>query len=257
MKKILVTGGAGYIGTTLIPMLLAKQYDVTVVDSLLFNNGDKLIPFVNNKNFNFVKGDVRDVELMSNLVKDKDVVIHLAALVGFPICREKGEKESFDVNTNATRLLVSLLGENQYGVSPRLRLDLLVNDLTYKAMTQKYAVIYESHFLRTFIHIKDLASSFLFAIENQDAMKSNVYNVGSNTMNYTKKEVCELIKEQIPDVYFHYADIGEDADKRNYQVSYDKINNLGFEVSVGVEQGIQELKKCIDLIQHELKYTNV
>ncbi len=165
--------------------------------------------------------------------------------------------------TEAERLVMSRTNSTAFrfatafGVSPRLRLDLLVNDLTYKAMTQKYAVIYESHFLRTFIHIKDLASSFLFAIENQDAMKSNVYNVGSNTMNYTKKEVCELIKQQIPDVYFHYADIGEDADKRNYQVSYDKINNLGFEVSVGVEQGIQELKKCIDLIQHELKYTNV
>lgn len=312
MKKILVTGGAGYIGTTLIPMLLEKKYEVTVVDSLMFNNGDKLIPFVKNNNFNFVKGDVRDRELMSTLVKNKDVIIHLAALVGFPICREKGEKESFDVNTNATKSLVQLLNNEQYllfgstgsnygevvgicteetplnplsiygkskteaerivmsrtnstafrfatafGVSPRLRLDLLVNDLSYKAMTQKYAVIYESHFLRTFIHVKDLANSFLFAIENQEQMKSNVYNVGSNKMNYTKKEICELIKQKIPDVYFHYADIGEDADKRNYQVSYDKINKLGFDVGVGVEEGIQELIKCIQLIQNELKYTNV
>ncbi len=112
MKKILVTGGAGYIGTTLIPMLLAKQYDVTVVDSLLFNNGDKLIPFVNNKNFNFVKGDVRDVELMSNLVKDKDVVIHLAALVGFPICREKGEKESFEPVTS--NLFTRRVGQGEF-----------------------------------------------------------------------------------------------------------------------------------------------
>lgn len=312
MKKILVTGGAGYIGTTLVPMLLEKNYNVTVVDSLMFNNGDKLIPFVKKNNFNFIKGDVRDKQLMSNLVKDKDVIIHLAALVGFPICREKGEKESFDVNTNATKSLVEILKDDQYllfgstgsnygevigvcteetplnplsiygksktdaerivmsrhnstafrfatafGVSPRLRLDLLINDLAYKAMTQKYAVIYESHFLRTFIHIKDLANSFLFAIENQNLMKSNVYNVGSNKMNYTKKQVCELINKQISDAYFHYADIGEDADKRNYKVSYDKINKLGFDVEVSVEDGIKELIKCVQLIQNELKYTNV
>ncbi len=312
MKKILITGGAGYIGTTLIPMLLEKNYEVTVLDSLLFNNGDKLIPFINNKNFNFIKGDIRDKNLILNIIKNKDIIIHLAALVGFPICREKGEKESRDINTLATKFLSESLQENQYllfgstgsnygeviglcteetplnplsiygktktdaeqivmsrkkstafrfatafGVSPRLRLDLLINDLTYKAMTQKYAVVYESHFLRTFIHVKDIARSFLFAIENEEKMHSNVYNIGSNNMNYTKKQICELIKQKIPDVYFHYAEIGEDLDKRNYQVSYNKINKLGFDVSITIEDGIEELKKCITLIQNDLKYTNV
>lgn len=310
--KILVTGGAGYIGTTLIPKLLKRNYEVTVLDSLLFNNGDKIIPFIKDKNFTFIKGDIRNYKLVNELTKDKDVVIHLAALVGYPICREKGERESYEINTLATKNIVENLKSKQYllfgstgsnygevldicteetplnplsiygrtkteaerlvmsrenstafrfatafGVSPRLRLDLLINDLTYKAITQKYAIIYESHFLRTFIHVDDLINSFLFAIDNMKKMKDNVYNVGSNSMNYTKKQICELIKKEIPDAYFHYADIGEDADKRNYQVSYEKINKLGFEVSKTVGDGIEELIKCFALIQNDLKYTNV
>ena len=269
MKKILITGGAGYIGTTLTPMLL--------------NNGDRMIPYITDKNFSFYKGDVRDIELMKKLVLDKDVIIHLAAYVGYPICRLKGDKESHSLNTKATQDLVNILKNDQYllfgstgsnygevfglcteetplnplsiygktkteaetivmsrenstafrfatafGISPRMRLDLLINDLTYKAMTEGYAVIYESHFLRTFIHVRDLSRSFIFAIDNQEKMKANVYNVGSNNMNHTKKEVCEIINKQVPDAYFHYADIKEDVDKRNYKVSYDKINSLGF-----------------------------
>jgi nucleoside-diphosphate-sugar epimerase len=310
--KILVTGGAGYVGTTLIPKLLKRNYEVTVVDSLLFNNGDKIIPFIKNKNFTFVKADIRNYKLMNEILKDQDVIIHLAALVGYPICRERGETESHEINVLATKNIVNNLNNKQYllfgstgsnygevleicteetplnplsiygrtkteaeelvmsrenstafrfatafGVSPRLRLDLLVNDLTYKAITQKYAIIYESHFLRTFIHVDDLTNSFLFAIDNMKKMKDNVYNVGSNSMNYTKKEICELIKNEIPDVFFHYADIGEDADKRNYQVSYEKINKLGFETSIKIEDGIKELIKCFALIQNDLKYTNV
>ena len=143
-----------------------------------------------------------------------------------------------------------------FGLSPRLRLDLLVNDLTFKALTQKYAVIYESHFLRTFIHVRDVARSFLFAIQNQSVMKDNVYNVGSNNMNFSKKEVCELIKQKINDVLFHYADIGEDVDKRNYKVSYEKIHSLGFETTITMEEGISELVKAIQLININSSYHN-
>ena len=312
MKKILITGGAGYVGTTLIPLLLEKKHDVTVLDSLIFNNGDRLIPFMSNNRFNFVKGDVRNLDLLKSLVKDKDVVIHLAAYVGFPLCRLKGDKESYDVNTKATEDLVDMLEESQYllfgstgsnygeviglcteetplnplsiygktkteaerivmtrknstafrfatafGISPRMRLDLLVNDLTHKAVTEGYAVIYESHFLRTFIHVRDLARSFVFAIENQAKMVSNVYNVGSNKMNYTKKEVCDKINEQIPNAFFHHASIKEDPDKRNYKVSYDKINALGFDVEVDLKTGIQEIKDCVVLLENNLRYRNV
>ncbi len=312
MKNILITGGAGYVGTTLIPMLLDRNYNITVVDNLIFNNGDRLIPFMAHKNFNFIKSDIRDLTLMKQVVKGKDIVIHLAAYVGFPICRLKGERESYDVNTNATKSLVEMLSEDQYllfgstgsnygevvglcteetplnplsiygrtkteaeqivmsrknstafrfatafGISPRMRLDLLVNDLTHKAMTEGYAVIYESHFLRTFIHVRDLARSFVFAIDNHEKMKSNVYNVGSNKMNHTKRQVCEIINKAIPECYFHHANIKEDVDKRNYKVSYDKINNLGFEVETNLETGVNEIKKSVCLLENSLRYRNV
>jgi len=312
MKKVLITGGAGYIGTTLIPLLLKRNYQVTVIDNLMFNNGDRLIPFLSNKNFNFVKGDIRNLHLLNSLVKNKDVVIHLAAYVGFPICRLKGEGELYSVNTHATQDLVAMLEENQYllfgstgsnygevigvcteetplnplsiygktkteaekivmsrenstafrfatafGISPRMRLDLLVNDLTYKAVTEGYAVIYESHFLRTFIHVRDLARSFTFAIDNQERMRSNVYNVGSNKMNHTKREVCELINKEVPEAFFHHASIKEDPDKRNYKVSYNKINSIGFEVEVDLKTGIKEIKDSVALLENSLRYRNV
>ncbi len=312
MKKVFITGGAGYIGTTLVPLLLNKGYSVTVYDSLMFDNGDKMIPHITDSKFNFIKGDIRDIELLSESMEGHDVVIHLAALVGFPLCRESGQKETHSVNVLGTEAVIDNMTDNQYllfgstgsnygevvgicteetplnplsiygrtktdaeelvmdrdnstafrfatafGVSPRLRLDLLVNDLTYKSYKEGYAVIYESHFLRTFIHVKDIANSFLFAIENQDKMKDNIYNVGSDKMNYSKKEVCELIKGQIPRTYFNYADVGEDADKRNYMVSYDKIKELGFDTTLSVEEGIIELIKTIPLIKIESSYHNI
>ena len=311
-KKIFITGGAGYIGTTLIPLLLKENYQITVYDSLMFNNGDKLLPYINHKNFTFIKGDVRDFNKLSKSVKNHDIVIHLAALVGFPICREKGETKSHQVNVIGTQNVINSLSPDQYllfgstgsnygevvgicteetplnplsvygktkteaetlvtkrqnstafrfatafGVSPRLRLDLLVNDLTYKSLTEGYAVIYESHFMRTFIHVKDIARIFVFAIDNQEKMKDNTYNVGSNKMNYSKKEICELINSKVPDSYFNYADIGQDADKRNYVVSYEKINQLGFDTTISLNEGIDELIKTVPLVKTHSPYFNV
>lgn len=310
--KVFITGGAGYIGTSLIPLLLQNNFEVTVYDSLLFNNGDKLLPFITNKNFNFIEGDVRDEEKLSFHMKGHDVVIHLAALVGFPICREKGEKESFDVNKRGTDIVIKHMTDNQYllfgstgsnygevlgvcteetplnplsiygkskteaeisvlnrnnstafrfatafGVSSRLRLDLLINDLTFKSIKEGYAVIYESHFMRTFIHVKDIANVFLFAIQNQKEMKNNVYNVGSDEMNFSKKQICELIKKEIPNSYFNYADVGEDEDKRNYIVSYEKIKKLGFKTEITLEEGIKELIKAIPLVKLSSPYFNI
>ncbi len=304
MKKVFITGGAGYIGTSLIPLLLEKNYQVTVYDSLMFNNGDKLLPYITNPNFTFIEGDILNFDLLSKNIKNHDIVIHLAALVGFPICREKGETESYKINVIGTENVIKALSDNQYllfgstgsnygevlgicteetplnplsiygrtkttaeqlvlnrknstafrfatafGVSPRLRLDLLVNDLTYKSLKEGYAVIYESHFMRTFIHVKDIARVFLFSIENQDEMKDNVYNVGSDTMNYSKKEVCEMINSKVPNSYFNYADVGSDADKRNYVVSYEKLNKLGYTTTITLEEGIDELLKTIPLIK--------
>jgi nucleoside-diphosphate-sugar epimerase len=129
--------------------------------------------------------------------------------------------------------------------------------LTYKSVKEGYSVIYESHFLRTFIHVKDIARVFLFAIENKEKMKNNIYNVGSEKMNYSKKEVCELIKKQLPETYFNYADVGEDPDKRNYVVNYNKIKMLGFDTTIGIEDGIEELIKSIPLLKLNNPYYNV
>lgn len=310
--KVFITGGAGYIGTTLIPMLLEKDYEVTVYDSLIFDNGDKMLPYITNPNFNFIEGDIRDKKLLSKHIKNHDVVIHLAALVGFPICRKMGDKEAYSVNTEGTKNVIDCMDDSQYllfgstgsnygevegvctedtplnpltaygvtkteaeklvmsrkgstafrfatafGVSPRLRLDLLVNDLTYKAETEGYAVIYESHFMRTFIHVKDIARVFCFAITNKEKMKGEVYNCGSNSMNYSKKNVCEIIKKEVPKVYFNYADIDGDPDKRNYVVSYDKLKNLGFDTTITVEEGIKELIKTLPLVKIKSNYHNV
>lgn len=310
--KIFITGGAGYIGTSLIPLLLSKKYEVTVYDSLIFDNGDNLLPYIQEDKFKFIYGDIRDKNLLSESMKGHDVVIHLAALVGFPICRKLGDKEAYSVNTEGTKTVIDCMSDNQYllfgstgsnygevvgvcteetplnpltaygvtkteaeklvmgrknstsfrfatafGVSPRLRLDLLVNDLTFRARTEGYAVVYESHFMRTFIHVKDIARVFCFAIENKEVMSGEVYNVGSNSMNYSKKEVCEIIREILPTAYFNYADVDGDPDKRNYIVSYEKLNKIGFDTTISLKDGIKELVKSFPLIKIKSNYHNV
>jgi len=307
--KVLVTGGAGYVGTTLVPQLISKNYDVTVFDNLMFG-GDYILPFFRYRNFNFVEGDIRDEDAVWNVCKSADVVIHLAAIVGYPACRKEPELAK-SVNIDGTRNIIkatsrsqiiiyastgsnygavedicteetplnplSLYGQTKtlaekmlmedrttigyrfataFGVSPRMRLDLLINDFTYKAITQGYMVVYESHFMRTFIHVHDMGRAFIFGIENQDKMKKNIYNVGSETMNYSKKDICEMIKSQT-DFYVHYADIGEDQDKRNYVVSYNKINSLGYDTTITVEEGINELVRALKAVKFKTPYSNV
>jgi nucleoside-diphosphate-sugar epimerase len=310
MKKILVTGGAGYIGSVLVPELLNKGYHVTVYDSLMFG-GNSLFTCFLNPNFNFVEGDIRNIELLKKHIIDKDIIIHLAAIVGYPAC-EKNPKLATEVNLDSTIELSKIVSPNQYilfgstgsnygavkegictektplnplslygetktnaekfliensnstafrfatafGLSPRLRLDLLINDFVNKAVSQKYIVVYESHFMRTFIHVKDIARSFIFAIENQNKMSGEVYNVGGNSMNFSKRQVCDLIQQKVP-YYLHLADIGADADKRDYVVSYDKINSLGFETTISLEEGVEELVKGIKCIKNYDPYTNV
>ncbi|GAI90784.1 unnamed protein product, partial [marine sediment metagenome] len=218
--KVLVTGGAGYVGTTIVPQLLAEGYKVTIFDNLMFG-GDYIMPFFRNPNFSFVKGDIRDLSLLKKAIKDADVIIHLAAIVGYPACRKDPELAEA-VNINGTKNLIkatskdqlilfgstgsnygaveeicteetplnplSLYGQTKtlaekmlleerttiawrfataFGVSARLRLDLLINDFTYKAITQGYMVIYEKHFMRTFIHVHDMGRAFLFGIKHQ------------------------------------------------------------------------------------------
>ncbi len=308
--QITITGGAGYVGTSLIPLLLADGHKVCVYDNLMWG-GDPILPFFRNPNFSFVEGDVRDKDALATVCKGADVIVHLAAIVGYPACRKDprlaetvnvdGTRNVIDVTTDDQLVLfgstgsnygtvreicteetplnpLSLYGETKtlaekmlmetgravayrfataFGVSPRLRLDLLVNDFTYKSMTQGYLVVYEGHFMRTFIHVHDMGRSFKFAIDNADKMRGEVYNIGSNKMNHSKKEICELIKSQVDNAYMHYADIGEDADKRNYVVSYEKIHALGYDTTIDVPTGITELTRALRAVHFKTPYTNI
>ena len=305
MKEVLITGGAGYIGTSLIPELLEKNYNVTVYDSLTYA-GDILIPYFKYPNFNFIKGDILEPEKLNKAIQGKDVIIHLAALVGYAAC-EKNHDMTQLVNCDATDSLIEMLSPNQlllfgstgsnygkvtngicteetplnptslyaetktyaekkamshgntiayrfataFGSSPRLRLDLLVNELAYLAITQGYIMVYQPEFMRTFIHVRDLVRSFIFGIENVDKMAGEVYNVGSNHMNHSKREVCEMIKAKTGCVV-HYNDFDSDKDHRDYVVSYNKINTLGFECEITLDEGIDELIKVYETLN--LKY---
>jgi nucleoside-diphosphate-sugar epimerase len=306
--KILITGGAGYVGTSLIPQLLNKNFKVHVYDNLLFG-GDAIIPFFRHPNFTFTRGDIRNFDSLQKVVKDADIIIHLAAIVGFPACRKDpdlaktvnvdGTKNVINATTNDQLIIYGSTGSNYgdvedictedtplnplsiygqtktlaekmimenrkaiawrfataFGVSPRLRFDLLVNDFTYKAVKEGYLVVYEKHFMRTFIHVSDMGRAFMFGIENQNKMTGNVYNVGSEKMNYSKEQICELISKQTK-AYIHYADVGEDADKRNYVVSYNKINELGYDTTITVEEGIEEMARVCQAIEFRNPYSN-
>ena len=313
MTNIFITGGAGYVGSALIKYLISTNdnFHITVLDNLS-SGGDSLLSFMGNKNFKFIKGDIRDKKLVSELVDKADIIINLAAIVGFPACRknpELAQEVNYDGSLNIINsikrkdqlLLCASTGSNYgdlieeicteetplkplsiygvtktnaekkfhetgqaicyrfataFGLSPRLRLDLLINDFVYNAVKTKNLIVYEKHFYRTFIHVNDIARSFYFAINNSQKMIGNIYNVGSEKMNFTKQEVAEKIKAKI-DFYLHFAEIGEDADKRNYFVSYKKINQLGFETEIDIDEGIDELIKGMDLINISSKYYNV
>ena len=308
VKKILVTGGAGYIGTSLLPKLLNKGYEVTVFDNLMVG-GNQLLPFVRYENFKFVRGDIRNINTLQEVVKGKDVIIHLAALVGFPVCRlnpQLAEETNVDGTTNLINSCtddqvifygstgsnygavtdicteetplhpLSLYGETKtkaeqllmerentiayrfataFGVSPRFRLDLLINDFSYKCIKDGYLVVYEKNYMRTFIHVSDIANCFMFGIENMNTMMGNVFNVGDDRMNHSKEEVCDMIGKKTG-AFIHYEEIGEDADKRNYVVSYDKISSLGFRTIVSVEEGINEVINALKVTDFQNKYTN-
>ena len=307
--KILVTGGAGFVGTSLVPMLLAAGHKVTVLDNLLFS-GVGLLPYFQNPNFEFVKGDVRDYPTVYNAADGCDTIIHLAAIVGFPACTRdpqlaqevnvigsnnvaqsaKGKlvlygstgsnygvvtdqmcTETTPLNPVSHYAKTKAIAEKQlldecdtiayrfatgFGVSPRMRLDLLVNDFVYTALKDKYLVVYERQFMRSFIHVRDMARAFMFALQNQDKMKGQIYNVGSNSMNYSKAQICELVREKTG-CHVHYAEIGEDADKRDYQVSYAKINGVGYSTTITLEQGIDELISAMRVLDIRNPYSNV
>ena len=298
MTKILVTGGAGYLGSILCERLLDAGHHVTVVDNLMYGPC-KLFHLCTNPSFDFVFGDARDEDLMRSLVNDADVLIPLAAIVGAPAC-ERDPWLARGVNLQAVQLLnrvrspnqlvifpttnsgygtksgdaccteetplepISLYGQTKveaeadlleksnvitlrlatvFGMSPRMRLDLLVNHFVYAAVTDGYIVIFEKEFKRNYVHIRDVADCFVYCIGHPEKMVGRPYNVGLDAANLSKEELALKVKQYVPNFYIHFGPVGSDPDKRNYIVSNQRLREAGFEARRSLEEGIRELLK--------------
>ena len=297
-QHVLVTGGAGYIGSILCEHLLDAGYQVTALDNLMYGQ-HSLFHLCANPRFEFVYSDVRDEGLIRRLVAEADVLIPLAAIVGAPAC-DCDPWLARLVNLEAVRLLnrlrspsqlvifpttnsgygtqsgdvycteetplepISLYGQVKvqaeaelldspnaitlrlatvFGMSPRMRLDLLVNDFVYAAVTDGYIVIFEKDFKRNYIHIRDVADCFLHCIEHADMTVGRPYNVGLDAANLSKEELALKIKQYVPHLYIHFSEVGSDPDKRNYIVSNQRLREAGFEARRSLDEGIQELLK--------------
>lgn len=302
--KILVTGGAGYIGSILVPDLLKKNHEVIVVDNFIYNQ-TSLLDCCYNENLTIIRGDVRNRNIISKHLRNVDAIFPLACMTGAPLC-EKDPIAAKTVNFDAVKMILELRSKDQliifpttnsgygigekgiyctektplnpislygrlkvetekmlldagncitlrlatvFGISPRMRLDLLVNDFTYRAVTDHCLVLFESHFKRNYIHVRDVAKAFIHCLDNFDKLKDEPYNVGLSNANLSKWELCEEIKKQIPNFYFTEAKIGEDPDKRDYIVSNKKIESTGFKPDYLLQQGIAELIKGYQVIK--------
>lgn len=309
--RVLVTGGAGYIGSVLVPHLLAAGYEVTVLDTFK-SGGTELATSCASPAFHPVKGDVRDTRILDALVPKHDIVIPLAALVGAPLCK-LDEIGARSVNQEAVQALVARTSPDQrvvypttnsgygigqagtfcteetplrpislygvtkveaekavldrgngvslrlatvFGMSPRMRIDLLVNDFTHRAVNDGALVVFEGHFKRNYIHIRDVAKGFLHALDNHGAMKGQAYNLGLSSANLSKLELCEAIKRHVPRFTYLEAPIGEDPDKRNYIVSNAKLEATGWMPDWSLDAGIQELIRGYTMMR-AMQFANI
>ena len=309
--RILVTGGAGYLGSVLVPTLLGEGHAVTVVDNFLYAQ-NSLLDCCYHPKLSVIRGDVRDRTLMAGHVKTADAILPLACLTGAPLC-DRDPLEAKSVNVDAVALLLELRSPSQlvifpttnsgygigqeglfcteetplrpvsvygrlkvdaermileagnsvtlrlataFGISPRMRLDLLVNDFVYRAVTDGFVVLFQGHFKRNYLHVRDVARAFLHVLSTFDAMQGEPYNVGLSDANLSKRELCEEIKKQLPHFYFTEAEIGEDPDQRNYLVSNEKIERTGFTPQISLQAGIAELIKGYQVVRRH-GYANV
>lgn len=304
MGKILITGGAGYIGSVLTEELLKAGHRVRVLDNFMHGQ-TSLAHLMHLDELEVVRGDTRDKDTLAKCVKDVQVIIPLAAILGAAVC-DRDKVATQTTNFDAIKLLlelrhpeqkviypntnsgygvgakdtfcdeqsplspISLYGRTKvdaekiileggnsiafrlatvFGVSPRMRIDLLVNEFVHRAVMDRFIVLFEADFKRNYIHVRDVARAFLHAIDNFDAMKNEAYNVGLSNANLSKRELCEAIKKHAPDFYFVEAAIGEDPDKRNYVVSNEKIEKTGFVTKYSLDDGIVELIKIYRTIK--------
>lgn len=305
--KILLTGGAGYKGSLLCGLLLEDGHEVTILDTFIWGI-NPILHFVHHPKLNLIKKDVAAVEVGA-LIPEYDVIIHLAAIVGFPACVADPDR-AYEVNLYATERIAKKVSRSQififastgstygmvkgictedtpvnplsvygvtkheaekrcqdsgaillrfatvFGVSSRLRLDLLVNDFCFQAVHNRQIILFEGHHRRTFLHVRDAVESYRFSLAHAEKMKGQFFNIGNHHLNYTKREIAEEIQKKHP-YYLHEADVGLDADQRNYEVSYEKISNLGFQPKYSLEEGIDELLKVVPHIKLTNPYRNI
>lgn len=311
MKKILITGGAGYIGSVLVPVLLQSGHKVTVIDNFLYKQ-PSLASVISNKNLSLIYGDIRNKELMLKHLSSVDIVIPLAAIVGAPAC-QKDPVMASSINKDAMLWLFKNLSNSQqilmpttnsaygtgddnnfcdeesklnplslyaqdkvyvekylmemenatsfrlatvFGIAPRMRLDLLVNNFVYRALTDRFIILFEGHFKRNYVHVKDVTDAFVFGINNFDKVKGQVFNFGLSEANISKSQLCERIKKQLPDFTFQEATLAKDPDQRNYIVSNKKIEAIGMKAKISLDEGISELIKGLGMFT-SYPYTNL
>lgn len=309
--NILVTGGAGYLGSVLVPHFLKEGHSIVVIDSFMYDQ-PSLLDCAHDEHLTIIRGDVRDKELIARHIKKADIIFPLACLTGAPVCA-KDPVAAETTNLGAVKLILELRSKEQkvifpttnsgygigkrgiacdeksplnpislygrlkvdaeravldagnsitlrlatvFGISPRMRLDLLVNDFVYRAVFDGFLVLFEAHFKRNYVHVRDVARVFEHCFNHFDKMKNEPYNVGLSDCNISKKELCEEIKKRVQKFYFVEAEVGEDPDKRDYVISNEKIERTGFKPKFSLDHGIQELIKGYQVIKRN-QYANV
>jgi len=311
MNKVLITGGAGYLGSVMARKLLEENFYVTVIDNLMYRQLSMLNLFAFST-FNFIHGDVRDSAFLQRQVSKHDIIIPLAAIVGMEACNQK-PKDAVDINYNQIKDICNVLAKDQkiimpntnsqygsseaiiteespfkplslyaktkcdaeklildtagvtlrlatvFGVSPRMRQDLLVNDFVYKSLVDKYLVLFESHYKRNYIHVEDIANTFVFVINNFEKCVSNTFNVGLSSANLSKLQLAEKIKEYIPNLVIYENDFAKDKDQRNYIVSNEKLEKLNWYPSYDLDFGIKQLLHAYPILikKNNERFTNL
>ena len=310
MANVLVTGGAGYIGSVLVPDLLSDGHKVTVLDDFMYRQNSLAASCIH-PNLEIVIGDIRDKALVKSLVRGHDVIIPLAAIVGAPACnRDVTAAES--INLEAALNLVSVVSKDQkivmpttnsaygttklgevstetsalnpissyakhkvevetalmanplnvsfrlatvFGMSPRMRLDLLVNDLCYRAIHERSVVLFEADFIRNYVHVRDVSRVLRWAIDSEKAC-GQIFNFGLTEANLSKRMLCEAIQRHVQHFVFVEAEFGKDPDQRNYTVSNAKIESTGFNFEYGLDRGLAELVKGLKTLRNS-QYSNL